>query len=123
MNGNKVSVGDEGMTNANQQSRSSVSGSVVISAAAIVLILVGVVFQMAELATAHAQLDNSWLFSVLASNIWNILSLRMNVSAMQDFLRFWPLLLVSLGLAIMLATRQNNSRRLSGNRKEGSRDL
>jgi uncharacterized membrane protein len=118
MNGNKVSMGDESMTNANQQTRSSVSGSVVISAAAIVLILVGVVFQTAELGSAHAQLDNSWLFSVLASNIWNILSLRMNVSAMQDFLRFWPLLLVSLGLAIMLATRQNNSRR-----KEGSRDL
>jgi len=111
------------MTSANQQARSSVSGSVAISAAAIVLILVGLVFQMAGLASGHAQPDNSWLFSVLASNIWNILSLRMNVSAMQDFLRFWPLLLVSLGLAIMLATRQNNPRRLSGNRKEGSRGL
>jgi uncharacterized membrane protein len=123
MNGNKVSAGDESMTNANQQIRSSVSGSVAISAAAIVLMLVGFVFQMAELGSAHAQPDNSWLFSVLASNIWNILSLRMNVFAMQDFLRFWPLLLVSLGLAIMLATRQNSSRSLSGNRKEGSRGL
>jgi hypothetical protein len=123
MNGNKVSAGDESMTNANQQIRSSVSGSVAISAAAIVLMLVGFVFQMAELGSAHAQPDNSWLFSVLASNIWNILSLRMNVFAMQDFLRFWPLLLVSLGLAILLATRQNSSRSLSGNRKEGSRGL
>ncbi len=123
MNGNKVSAGDESMTNANQQIRSSVSGSVAISAAAIVLMLVGFVFQMAELGSAHAQPDNSWLFSVLASNIWNILSLRMNVFATQDFLRFWPLLLVSLGLAILLATRQNSSRSLSGNRKEGSRGL
>jgi Ca2+/Na+ antiporter len=123
MNGNKVSAGDESMTSANQQTRSSVSGSVAISAAAIVLILVGLVFQMAGLASGHAQPDNSWLFSVLASNIWNILSLRMNVSVMQDFLRFWPLLLVSLGLAIMLATRQNNSRSLSGSRKGGSRGL
>ena|GEM_PF-1614169 len=123
MNGKRVSAGDESMTNANQQTRSSVSGSVAISAAAIVMILVGLVFQMAELGSAHAQPDNSWLFSVLASNIWNILSLRMNVSAMQDFLRFWPLLLVSLGLAIMLATRQNSSRSLSGGRKGGSRGL
>jgi uncharacterized membrane protein len=123
MNGNKVSAGDESMTNASQQIRSSVTGSVAISAAAIVLILVGFVFQMAELGSAHAQPDNSWLFSVLASNIWNILSLRMNVSAMQDFLRFWPLLLISLGLAIMLATRQNNSRSLSSNRKGSSRGL
>lgn len=111
------------MTNANQQMRSSVNGSVAISAAAIVLILVGLVFQMFELGSAHAQPDNSWLFSVLASNIWNILSLRMNVSAMQDFLRFWPLLLVSLGSSIMLATRQNSSRTLSGSRKGGSRGL
>jgi uncharacterized membrane protein len=122
MNGNKVSVGDESMTNANQI-RSSAGGSMAISAAAIVLILVGLVFQMAELGSTHAQPDNSWLFSVLASNIWNILSLRMNVAAMQDFLRFWPLLLVSLGLAIMLATRQNNSRSLSDSRKGGSRGL
>jgi len=104
------------MTNANQRTTTSISGSVAISAVATVLILVGLVFQVSELGYAHVRPDNIWLISVLASNIWNILSLRMNTSAMQDLLRFWPLLLVSLGFAIMLATRQNRSRSSSSRR-------
>jgi hypothetical protein len=97
------------MTNANQRTTTSISGSIAISAVATVLILVGLVFQVSELGYAHLRPDNIWLVSVLASNIWNILSLRMNTAAIGDFLRFWPLLLVSLGFAIMLATRQNRS--------------
>src|SRR3984957_7116261 len=116
MNRGKVSAGDKSMTNANRQTTTSISGSVAISAVATVLILVGLVFQVSELGYAHVRPDNIWLFSVLASNIWNILSLRMNTSAIQDFLRFWPLLLVSLGLGIMLATRQNRSGSSSGSR-------
>jgi hypothetical protein len=111
------------MANANQHVTSSVSGSAAITVAAAVLILVGLVFQGGELGYTHIRTDNAWLFSVLASNIWNILSLRMNVSAMRDFLRFWPLLLVSLGLALMLATRQNRSPGLSGSRQGGNRGM
>jgi hypothetical protein len=123
MDGDKVQAGDESMTNANQQMTSSVSGSAAVTAAAAVLILVGLGFQGGELGYTHIRPDNVWLFSVLASNIWNILSLRMNVSAVQELLRFWPLLLVSLGLAIMLAARQNSSHRLSGGRKGGARGV
>ncbi len=123
MIGDKIQAGDESMTNANQQMTSSVSGSAVITAAAAVLILVGLVFQGAELGYTHIRPDNVWLFSVLASNIWNILSLRVNVSAVQALLRFWPLLLVTFGLAIMLAARENRSHRLVGSRKGGTRGL
>jgi len=111
------------MTNANQQTTTSISGSVAISAVATVLILVGLVFQVSELGYAHVRPNNSWLISVLASNIWNILSLRMNTAAIHDFFRFWPLLLVSLGFAIMLATRQNRSRSSSGSRSGEAHDL
>jgi hypothetical protein len=123
MNSNKVSAGDKSMTNANQRTTTSISGSVAISAAATVLILVGLVFQVSELGYAHVRPDNVWLFSVLASNIWNILSLHMNTAAIHDFLRFWPLLLVSLGFAIMLATRQNRSGSSSGRRSGETHDL
>jgi hypothetical protein len=123
MNSNKVSAGDESMTNANQRTVTSISGCVVISAVATVLILAGLVFQVSELGYAHVRPDNVWVFSVLASNIWNILSLHMNTSAIQDFLRFWPLLLVSLGFAIMLAARQNRSGSASDNRKRGIHGL
>jgi hypothetical protein len=122
MDGNKVPAGDEKMTNANRrtQATASISGSAAISAAATVLVLVGVVFQGAELGFGHLAPGNFWLFSVLATNIWNMLSLHMNVSAVQELCRFWPLLLVGFGLAIMLAARENRSRSISGSRKEGS---
>ena len=113
------------MANANRQAQSAVStsGSAAISAAASVLVLVGIVFQGAELGYGHIAPANFWLFSVLATNIWNILSLHMNISTLQEFCRFWPLLLVGFGLAIMLAARENRSRGLSGSRKEGSHGL
>jgi hypothetical protein len=122
MDSNKVPAGDENMTNANRQTQSSasISGSGAISAAATVLVLVGIVFQGAELGYGHISTGNFWLFSVLATNIWNILSLRLNVSAVQEFCRFWPLLLVGFGLAIMLAARENRSRNLFGSRKGGT---
>ena len=111
------------MTNANQRIVTSISGSLGISAVATVLILVGLVFQVSELGYAHVRPDNVWLVSVLASNIWNILSLRMNTSVIQDSLRFWPLLLVSLGFAIMLAGRQNRSGSAPDNRRRGIHGL
>jgi hypothetical protein len=122
MDGNKVPAGDENMTNANRQAQTaaSISGSAAISAAATVLVLVGIVFQGAELGYGHISTGSFWLFSVLATNIWNILSLRMNISTVQEFCRFWPLLLVGFGLAIMLAARENRSRNLSGSRKGGT---
>ena len=113
------------MTSANRrtQATASISGSAAISAAATVLVLVGIVFQGAELGFGHIVPGNFWLFSVLATNIWNMLSLHVNVSAVQELCRFWPLLLVGLGLAIMLAARENRSRGLSRSRKEGSHGL
>jgi hypothetical protein len=125
MNGDKVQAGDKNMANANRQAQSaaSTSGSAAISAAASVLVLVGIVFQGAELGYGHIAPANFWQFSVLATNIWNILSLHMNISTLQEFCRFWPLLLVGFGLAIMLAARENRSRGLSGSRKEGNHGL
>ena len=110
------------MTNANRQAHSvaSTSGSAAISAAASALVLVGIVFQGAELGYGHIAPGNFWQFSVLATNIWNILSLHMNISTLQEFCRFWPLLLVGFGFAIMLATRENRSRSLSDSGKEGT---
>ncbi len=113
------------MTNANRQTQptASISGSAAISAAATVFVLVGLVFQGVELGYGHIAPGNFWLFSVLATNIWNILSLHMNMSTLQEFCRFWPLLLVGFGFAIMLAARENRARMLSGTRKEGKHGL
>ena len=122
MDSNKVQAGDETMTNTNRHTHSTalISGSAATSAAATVFVLVGLVFQGVELGYGHIAPGNFWQFSVLATNIWNILSLHMNISTLQEFCRFWPLLLVGFGFAIMLATRENRSRSLSGSGKQGN---
>jgi hypothetical protein len=76
-------------------------------AAAALLILLGIVFQLGELGYSHFRMDNFWLFSMVLTDIWNILSVRLNVPTAAELLRYWPLTLVGLGLAILLATREN----------------
>ena len=112
------------MTNVERQphTAASISGAAVLVALAGLLILLGIVFQLAELGYGHVRPDNIWLFSVIASGIWNVLSLRLNTPALQELFQFWPLLLVGFGLAIMLAARENQSRRFARSRAKGSYD-
>jgi hypothetical protein len=123
MNGNtdrnKLQAGDEQMTNANGQSSmtSTFEGVRFPEAGATLLILLGIVFQLGELGYGHLQSGNLWFFSTMLTDIWNILSLRLDVPGLGELLRYWPLVLVGLGLAILLATHENRSLRArKGNR-------
>lgn len=79
-------------------------------AGATLLILLGIIFQLGELGYGHLGLGNNlWFFSIMLTDIWNILSMRLNIPALADLLRYWPLILVGLGLAILLATHENRS--------------
>ena len=100
----KFGAGDNNMANADRQSsmQNSIPGAAIIAAGAGTLILLGVVLQMCELGYGHSGPGGAWLFSVLASGIWNILVLRMNLPWVQELLRFWPLVLVGTGLAVLL---------------------
>jgi len=80
-------------------------------ASATLLILFGIVFQIVELTCRNLHLGNLWLLSVLASDIWNILSVHFNVPAIGDVLLYWPLVMICLGLAILLAVRENRPSR------------
>lgn len=101
------------MTKANRQSlvAATVEGVRFPEAGATLLILLGVVFQLGELGYGHLGLDNLWFFSIMFTDIWNILSMRLNIPNLADLLRYWPLVLVGLGLAILLATHENRSSR------------
>jgi hypothetical protein len=101
------------MTNVSQQGsmESSIGGISPATVGATILILTGVVFQLAELAYAHLSGDGLWLFSVLATNIWNMLALKFNDSAVQQMLQYWPLLLIGAGLAILFAKHQDSGSR------------
>ena len=99
------------MTNANRQSlmAATVQGVRFPEAGATLLILLGMLFQLVELGYAHLGLGNLWFFSIMFTDIWNILSMRLNIPNLADLLRYWPLVLVGLGLAILLATHENRS--------------
>jgi hypothetical protein len=71
--------------------------------AAGLLIFVGLVFQLGELLGSQLNATGNWLIHMVALNIWNALVLRMNALGFEEVLYFWPLLLVGLGLAILLA--------------------
>jgi hypothetical protein len=121
MNGNtvrnKVRAGDENMTNANRQSLMAATVQGVRFPT--FLILLGILFQLVELGYAHLGLGNLWLFSIMFTDIWNILSMRLNIPNLADLLRYWPLVLVGLGLAILLATHENRSSRARRGNRNG----
>lgn len=109
------------MTNANGQSSmtTALEGVRCPEAGATLLILLGIVFQLGELGYGHLQSGNLWFFSTMLTDIWNILSLRLDVPALGELLRYWPLALVGLGLAILLATHENRSRRVRRGNRHG----
>jgi len=82
------------------------TGTRVLMASAGLLILLGIVFQLAELGYGQVVPGEGWLLSVVASDLWNVIALHLNMSAFQEIMRFWPLLLVCAGGA-MLAVRKS----------------
>ena len=82
-------------------------------ASATLLIFFGIIFQLTELACRNLRLGNLWLLSVLASDLWNILSVHFNVPSLGQILFYWPLTMICLGLAILLALRENKPSRES----------
>ena len=89
----------------------TMTGSSFLWITSALMILVGVVFQVGELGLSHFRLDNLWQVSVVASDLWNLVVTHLGGPTLTQVLRYWPLLLVGLGLATMLATQENRLRR------------
>ena len=88
--------------------------------AACLLILLGVAFELGMLGFGPYNPSDAWLFSVIGRNIWIVLA-DLGIPGLRELVRIWPLMLVSLGSAIMLiAQRWNraNSMAASSGRKE-----
>jgi hypothetical protein len=123
MDSSKVQPGETSMTKAERQTsyEAPVSGAAILMAGAGLLILLGIVFQLAELGYGHMDSSNWWLLSVLASNLWNVLAAHTNLLALEELLRFWPLLLVCTGSVMLLAVKQDHRRLAkSSSRKENA---
>lgn len=104
-------AGDESMTNANRQSPSaqSVSGRVFIMGGAGLLILVGLVLQLGALGYGHVQPGNIWIASTIVESVWSMLVAQLDSPGVQELATFWPLLLISMGLALLLVTKREES--------------
>jgi hypothetical protein len=97
----------------------AISGSAFLMAGSALLIMVGLVFQVGEIGFGHFRVDNLWLVSVVASDLWNLFAARVGAPSLAEVLRYWPLILVGLGLSIMLATQENRLRRTRKGAKHG----
>jgi hypothetical protein len=107
------------MTNENRQlqNQPSARGAMVAAAGASTLILVGIACQLAQLGYGHLGSRNFWLFSMIGEGIWNMLAVRLGAPGMDQILLYWPLAIVGLGLALLLATQSaSRSAKRSGSR-------
>lgn len=64
------------------------------------LILLGIVFQLAQFGYGLLAVRDFWFLSMIAGNIWNFLAARSYLPELGGLLRFWPMLLVVAGLAL-----------------------
>ncbi|MFY9751326.1 MAG: hypothetical protein WAJ92_01700 [Candidatus Acidiferrales bacterium] len=90
------------MANANRQQLSAArwQAAAGVFAAAILLILVGIVFQLGEIGYGHFSAQNLWVLSTLATTVWHVAAARLNGPGVHDLAQFWPLLPVVLGFSI-----------------------
>lgn len=77
------------------------------------MILLGVVFQLAEFGYGQFVPGEAWLVSLVANQLWSFVVLHMNIPALHVALEYWPLVLVGLGCATLLAMRGNAGLRTS----------
>jgi len=73
--------------------------------AAIMLIFLGIVFQWGQLGEGQFSLDGFWVIHMIAMNLWSLIAIHLGTPALTETLRFWPLLLVAFGLAILIALK------------------
>jgi len=96
------------MSNTNRQAPSAlpILGRTLIMGGSGLLILVGLVLQLGALGYGHAQPGNIWIASTIVGSAWSMLITQLDSAAVQGLATFWPLLLVSMGLALLLVTRR-----------------
>jgi len=104
------------MTNEHRELRNghSISMAIVLTVAALLLLL-GTVLQLGDLGFGQLSPSSFWLVRIVIEGIWNALVAISSAPVLQELRQFWPLLLVSLGLALLLATKSGSRSRVPAN--------
>jgi hypothetical protein len=115
MNSDTLHAGATTMAKTNRRfsSQDGVSNSMLAMAGAGLLILVGVMFQLGELGYSHLSPANFWLATMVTEGVWNVLAMHCDGPALQQLLRFWPLVLVAFGMGLLLITKRDSNMSLS----------
>jgi hypothetical protein len=115
MDSGTVQGGEKTMANANRRfgSHTQSSKSILELAAALLLVSLGVMFQLGELGYSHLGAGNLWFATMVAQGAWNVIAAHFEVPVVRQLLRFWPLILVCVGMGVLLVTRRGNTMRLS----------
>jgi hypothetical protein len=106
--------GDTNMAKANLLGPSALSlfGRVLIMGGAGLLVLVGLVLQLGALGYGHFQPSNIWIVSTILERAWSMLSAQLDALGVQWLVTFWPVLLISIGLAVLIVTRGESGQRV-----------
>lgn len=84
----------------------SVSRRLLLSGAASLLILAGLTLQAGSLGYGLVHPSDTWIASTVVQGVWSILILQLDSAVVHAAATFSPLLLVSIGMAILLLTRR-----------------
>jgi hypothetical protein len=108
------------MTDAKPQfvsGRPALRAALLLPAAA--LIFIGSVFQLGMLGYGQLNPRDLWPAMMIIQTAWNLLAAHFNAPDLANVGQFWPLLLVGLGLAILLALNPANRSRAPRGQREG----
>jgi hypothetical protein len=81
------------------QTTTPATGAEVLTAAAGLLILLGLMAQLGELGVGPFTRDTYWIIPFLAEGLWNILMALLSSTALADASPLWPLTFVLAGCA------------------------
>ncbi len=86
------------------------------------LILAGIVFQLAQFGYDGLAEKNFWFLSMIATNLWSFVAANSNLPALSQFMRFWPMLLVAMGVALLAIPYSACSRMSAARARIADRD-
>jgi hypothetical protein len=102
MNQAAISAGGAIMASQNSSNHISAKRTGVVFGASM-LIMAGFTLQWVQALCVHFVSDNTWFFATLFGQAWNMINIWLSAAPWHEDLRFWPLLLVITGAAILFS--------------------
>jgi len=108
MNNGQIQAGGDKMTKSNQRSHFEASvRAKAVAFSAVLLISVGIVIELGELAYARICAANAWFISTVVGNLWNAFATFVHEAGGPDVVRFLPLLFVMAGIVLLTSVRRS----------------